>query len=104
MSKLKVEKDNVVLAIEEDCLAEYEARGYEKVGATKKVAPKDADKKIADLTKKNALIEKENTELKNKNTVLETENTELKNKNSTFEKEIEDLKKTKEELEKKLSK
>ena len=38
MSKIKIVKDNVLLSIEEEELAQYEARGYSKLGATKKVA------------------------------------------------------------------
>ena len=41
MSKIRVEKENALLFIEEEELAQYEARGYSKLGATKKVVPKD---------------------------------------------------------------
>ena len=54
MSKIRVVKDNVLLSIEEEELAQYEARGYSKLGATKKVASKDLEKelkKIAELNK-----------------------------------------------------
>ena len=44
MSKIKIVKDNVLLSIEEEELAQYEARGYSKLGATKKVASKDLEK------------------------------------------------------------
>lgn len=30
MSKIRIEKDNVILSIEEEELAQYEARGYKK--------------------------------------------------------------------------
>ena len=46
MSKIKIVKDNVLLSIEEEELAQYEARGYSKLGATKKVASKDLDKEL----------------------------------------------------------
>jgi hypothetical protein len=65
MSKIRIEKDNVILSIEEEELAQYKARGYDKVGATKKVAPKDLEKELSkfkkaneDLTKKVAELEK----------------------------------------------
>lgn len=65
MSKIRVVKDNVLLSIEEEELIQYEARGYSKLGATKKVASKDLEKelkKIAglnkELTAKNAELEK----------------------------------------------
>ena len=44
MSKIKIVKDNVLLSIEEEELAQYEARGYSKLGATKKVVSKDLEK------------------------------------------------------------
>lgn len=31
MSKIRIEKDNVILSIEEEDLAQYEARGYKKI-------------------------------------------------------------------------
>lgn len=31
MSKVKIEKDNVILSINEEDLAQYEARGYKKI-------------------------------------------------------------------------
>lgn len=43
---VKIEKDNVILSIDEEDLGQYEARGYNKVGATKKVDSKDLQKKL----------------------------------------------------------
>ena len=40
-NKIKIEKDNVILSIEEEELAQYEARGYNKVGASKKIDSKN---------------------------------------------------------------
>ena len=51
MSKIKIVKDNVLLSIEEEELAQYEARGYSKLGATKKVASKDLEKELKKIAK-----------------------------------------------------
>ena len=51
MSKIKIVKDNVLLSIEEEELAQYEARGYSKLGATKKVASNDLEKKLKKIAK-----------------------------------------------------
>lgn len=59
MSKLKIEKDNVVLSIDAEDLNQYEARGYTKVGAAKKVAPEKLEKEVTKLTKE---VEKLTTE------------------------------------------
>lgn len=74
---VKVEKDNVILSVEDRDLAQYEARGYSKVGATKKVASKDLQKEVNKLAKTNE---------------------ELTTKITDIEKEKEDLAKTNEEL------
>lgn len=46
MSKIRVVKDNVLLSIEEEELTQYEARGYSKLGSTKKVVSKDLEKEL----------------------------------------------------------
>ena len=79
---VKVEKDNVVLSIEDKDLAQYEDRGYNKVGATKKVASKDLQKEVNKLAKANE---------------------ELNTKVTDIEKEKEDLAKANEELTKKVT-
>ena len=53
MSKIRVEKGNALLLIEEEELAQYEARGYSKLGATKKVASKDFEKELKKIAKVN---------------------------------------------------
>ena len=53
MSKIRVEKGNALLLIEEEELAQYEARGYSKLGATKKVASKDLEKELKKIAKVN---------------------------------------------------
>ena len=53
MSKIKIVKDNVLLSIEEEELAQYEAKGYSKLGATKKVASNDLEKKLKKIAKVN---------------------------------------------------
>lgn len=87
MSKIKIEKDNVILSIEEEELAQYKARGYDKVGATKKIASKDLEKEISklkkaneDLTKKATEIEKEKEELAKANEDLTKKVAELEKK------------------------
>lgn len=78
---IKIVKDNAILSIEEEDLAQYEARGYKRLGATKKVASKDLQKEIEKLAKANE---------------------ELAKKANETEKEKEDLAKKVAELEKKL--
>lgn len=87
MSKIKIVKDNVLLSIEEEELAQYEARGYSKLGATKKVAPKDLEKKLKkiakvneDLTAKITKVEEEKTELAKVNENLTAKIAELEKK------------------------
>lgn len=87
MSKIKIVKDNVLLSIEEEELAQYEARGYSKLGATKKVASKDLEKelkKIAELNKeltaKITKVEEEKVELVKLNKELTAKIAELEKK------------------------
>ena len=87
MSKIRVVKDNVLLSIEEEELAQYEARGYSKLGVTKKVVPKDLEKelkKIAkaneELTEKIAKVEEEKAELAKANEELTAKIEELEKK------------------------
>ena len=86
MSKIKIVKDNVLLSIEEEELAQYEARGYSKLGATKKVASnlEKELKKIAkvneELTAKITKVEEEKTELAKVNEELTTKSAELEKK------------------------
>lgn len=85
MSKIKIVKDNVLLSIEEEELAQYEARGYSKLGATKKVAP--------NLEKKLKKIAKVNEELTAKITKVEEEKTELVKVNEELTAKIAELEK-----------
>lgn len=87
MSKIRVVKDNVLLSIEEEELAQYEARGYSKLGATKKGASKDLEKelkKIAELNKeltaKITKVEEEKAELVKLNKELTAKIAELEKK------------------------
>ena len=63
-SMVKIEKGNVVLSIKEEDLTKYESKGYCKLGATKKVAPKDIQKEISKLSKENEKLKSANEELK----------------------------------------
>lgn len=85
MSKIKIVKDNVLLSIEEEELAQYEARGYSKLGATKKVAP--------NLEKELKKIAKVNEELTAKITKVEEEKTELVKVNEELTAKIAELEK-----------
>ena len=85
MSKIKIVKDNVLLSIEEEELAQYEARGYSKLGATKKVA--------SNLEKELKKIEKVNEELTAKITKVEEEKTELAKVNEELTAKIAELEK-----------
>ena len=66
MSKIKIVKDNVLLSIEEEELAQYEARGYSKLGATKKVVSKDLEKELKKLAKANEELTAKIAELEKK--------------------------------------
>ncbi len=86
MSKIRVEKGNALLLIEEDELAQYEARGYSKLGATKKVASKDLEKELKKIAKVNE-------ELSAKITKVEEEKKELAKVNEELSAKIEELEK-----------
>lgn len=85
---IKIEKDNVILSIEEEELAQYEARGYSKVGATKKVASKDLEKELKKITKVNEELTAKITELEEEKTELEKLNKELTAKITDLEKNV----------------
>jgi len=86
MSKIRVEKGNALLLIEEEELAQYEARGYSKLGATKKVASKDLQKELKKIAKVNE-------ELTDKITKVEEEKTELTKVNEELTAKIAELEK-----------
>lgn len=50
---IKVQRDNVVLSIDESNLGQYEARGYQKIGAKKDVTKEELKKEIERLNKAN---------------------------------------------------
>lgn len=86
MAKIKIEKDNAILSIEEEELSQYEARGYSKLGATKKVVPKDLEKELKKITKVNE-------ELTEKIAKVEDEKAELAKVNKELTAKIEELEK-----------
>ena len=88
MSKIKIEKDNVILSIDEEELAQYKARGYDKVGATKKVASKDLEKEISKLNKTNEELNKKIIAVENEKSELIKSNEELNKKIAELEKKI----------------
>ena len=88
MSKIKIEKDNVILPIDEEELAQYKARGYDKVGATKKVASKDLEKEISKLNKTNEELNKKIIAVENEKSELLKSNEELNKKIAELEKKI----------------
>lgn len=83
---IKVEKDNVVLSVEDKDLAQYEARGYNKVGATKKVASKDLQKEVDKLAKANEELTKKATDVEKEKAELAKANEELVAKVAELEK------------------
>ena len=88
MSKIRIEKDNVILSIEEEELAQYKARGYDKVGATKKVSSKDLEKEVSKLKKANEELPKKSADLENEKTELPKANEELTKKVAELEKKV----------------
>lgn len=66
MSKIKVVKDNVLLSIDEEELTQYEARGYSRLGATKKVASKNLEKELKKIAKVNEELTAKIAELEKK--------------------------------------
>ena len=85
---VKVEKDNVVLSIEDKDLAQYEARGYNKVGATKKVASKDLQKEVNKLAKANEELNTKVTDIEKEKEDLAKANEELTKKVTELEKKV----------------
>ena len=88
MAKIKIEKDNVLLSIEEEDFAQYEARGYSKVGAKKKVATKDLEKEVSKLAKANEELTKKATEIEKEKEDLAKANEELTKKVAELEKKV----------------
>ena len=86
MSKIRIEKDNVILSIDEEELGQYEARGYNKLGATKKVASKDLEKEVSKLKKANEELTKKATETEKEKEKLAKANEELTKKVAELEK------------------
>ena len=88
MSKIKVGKDNVLLSIEEEELAQYEARGYSKLGATKKVDSKDLEKDLKKITKVNEELTIKITKIEEEKAELAKVNEELTIKIAELEKKV----------------
>ena len=88
MSKIRIEKDNVILSIEEEDLGQYEARGYSKVGAKKKVASKDLQKEVDKLAKANEELTKKVTDAEKEKDGLAKANEELTKKVAELEKKV----------------
>ena len=88
MSKIKIVKDNVLLSIEEEELAQYEARGYSKLGTTKKVASKDLEKELKKIAKVNEELTAKITKIEEEKTELAKVNEELTTKIAELEKKV----------------
>ena len=88
MSKIRVEKGNALLFIEEDELAQYEARGYSKIGATKKVASKELEKELKKITKVNEELTEKIKKAEEEKTELTKVNEELTVKIAELEKKV----------------
>lgn len=88
MSKIRVVKDNVLLSIEEEELTQYEARGYSKLGATKKVASKDLEKELKKIAKLNKELTAKITKVEEEKAELVKLNKELTAKIAELEKKV----------------
>ena len=88
MSKIRVIKDNVLLSIDEEELTQYEARGYSKLGATKKVASKDLEKELKKIAKVNEELTAKITKVEEEKTELTKVNDELTAKIAELEKKV----------------
>ena len=88
MAKIKIEKDNVLLSIEEEDFAQYEARGYNKVGAKKRVETKDLEKEITKLAKANEELTKKVADVEKEKEDLAKANKELTKKVAELEKKV----------------
>lgn len=88
MSKIRVVKDNVLLSIEEEELTQYEARGYSKLGATKKVASKDLEKELKKIAKLNEELTAKITKVEEEKAELVKLNEELTVKIAELEKKV----------------
>lgn len=88
MSKIRVEKGNALLLIEEEELAQYEARGYSKLGAPKKVASKDFEKELKKIAKVNEELTAKITKVEEEKTELVKVNEELTAKIAELEKKV----------------
>ncbi len=88
MSKIRVEKGNALLLIEEEELAQYEARGYSKLGTTKKVASKDLEKELKKIAKVNEELTAKITKVEEEKTELTKVNDELTAKIAELEKKV----------------
>ena len=87
MSKIRVVKDNVLLSIEEEELTQYEARGYSKLGATKKVAS-NFEKELKKITKVNEELTAKITKVEEEKAELAKVNEELTAKIAELEKKV----------------
>lgn len=85
---IKVVKDNAVLSIKQEDLAQYETRGYKKLGVTKKVVSKDLQKEINKLVKANEELTKKATDTEKEKETLVKANGELTKKVAELEKKI----------------
>ena len=88
MSKIRVEKGNALLLIEEEEIAQYEARGYSKLGAPKKVASKDLEKELKKLTKSNEELTAKVAKVEEEKAKLTKSNEELTAKVAELEKKV----------------
>lgn len=88
MSKIRVVKDNVLLSIDEEELTQYEARGYSKLGATKKGVSKDLEKELKKIVKVNEELTAKITKVEEEKTELAKVNEELTAKIAELEKKV----------------
>ncbi len=85
---IKVQRDNAVLSVKEEDLAQYEARGYKKIESAKKVASKDLGKELKELAKANEELTKKATDVEKEKEELAKANEELTKKVAELEKKL----------------
>lgn len=88
MAKIKIEKDNAILSIEEEELLQYETMGFSKLGATKKTDSKDLEKELKKLTKSNEELTAKVAKVEEEKAKLTKSNEELTAKVAELEKKV----------------
>ena len=83
---IKIEKDNVILSIDDTEYSQYKARGYRKLGEPEKVAPDVLEKENKSLKANNEKLKAEIETLKANNEELKAEITKIQKENTALKK------------------